>query len=68
MNTYININNTTVVAEDYTNYVLSINKGESRRLRYNQFAHGVFLDVPVNYKGKSKVTLVGTIKSQMKPT
>jgi len=59
------MNNTTVVAEDYTNSVLSINKGQSR---YNQFAHDVFLDVPVNYKGKSKVPLLGTIKSQMKPT
>lgn len=43
------MNNTTVVAEDYTNSVLSINKGESRRLKFNQFAHDVFLDVPVSY-------------------
>lgn len=68
MNTYITLNNTTAVAEDYTNSVLSSNEGHSRRLIYNQFAHDVFLDAPVNHKGKSKVPLLGTVKYKMKPT
>lgn len=62
------MNNTTVVVDDYTNSVLSSNKGDSRRLIYNPFAHDVFLDAPVNYKGKSKVPLLGTVKYKIKPT